>query len=197
MLRIAFLTGQSNPACWALSPAQTAFLERLERGGREFHACNFPYQMESPSHEAVPLFVASVYNSAQYLLSRRRTFSERYQAAVQALLSRRPHTVLLAGSCGLELFNNLCLSSTWLNRVSVFAFGPVARRRPDCRHVLVQGRNDGISRMFFNSVHHRVDCGHMDYLQQEEVVTLCDSFLNQVAASETHPGAPLKDTACE
>jgi hypothetical protein len=37
----------------------------------------------------------------------------------------------------------------------------------------------------------------MDYLQQEAVVTLCDCFLDQVAAIETHPGAPLKDTACE
>jgi hypothetical protein len=197
MLQIAFLTGQSNAACWALTPVQTAFLARLQRGNRQLHGCNFPYRPESPSYEPVPLLKASVHNSAQYLLSRRQTFSERHQAAVLDLLSRHPHTVLLAGSCGLELFNNLSLSSVWLNRVSVFAFGPVARRRPDCRHVLVQGRHDGISRMFFNSVHHQVDCGHMDYLQQEAVVTLCDCFLDQVAAIETHPGAPLKDTACE
>jgi hypothetical protein len=197
MLQIAFLTGQSNPACWALSPIQIGFLARLQRGDRDFYTCNFPYQVESPSHEPVPLLKASIYNSAQYLLSRRRTFSERHQAVVLNLLSRHPHTVLLAGSCGLELFNNLSLSSAWLNRVSVFAFGPVARRRPDCRHLLVQGRYDGISRMFFKSVHHQVDCGHMEYLQQEAVVTLCDSFLDQVDAIETHLGAPLKDTACK
>lgn len=145
----------------------------------------------------MPLLKASVHNSVQYLLSRRPFFSERYQAVVLALLSRHPHTVLLAGSCGLELLNNLYLPPAWLTRISVFAYGPVARHRPACRHVLVQGRHDGISRLFFNSAHHRVDCGHMDYLQQEAVVSLCDSFLDQVAASETHPGAPLKDAACE
>jgi len=172
-------------------------MARLQRGNRQLHGCNFPYQPEPPPHGPVSLLKASVHNSVQYLLSRRPFFSERYQASVLALLSRHPHTVLLAGSCGLELLNNLCLPSAWLNRVSVLAFGPVARRRPDCRHVLVQGRHDGISRIFFDSVHHLVDCSHMDYLQQEAVVSLCDSFVDQVAAIETHPVASLKDTACE
>jgi hypothetical protein len=196
MLQIAFLTGQSNPACWALSPVQAAFLAQLQRGNRQLHGCNFPYQPESPSHEPVPLLKASVHNSAQYLLSRRPSFSERYQAAVLALLSRHPHTVLLTGSCGLELLNNLRLPPAWLSRVSVFAFGPVARHSPDCRHVLVQGRLDGISRLFFNTVHHLVECGHMDYLQQEAVLALCESFLDQVAASEFHRVTPLEDGLC-
>lgn len=196
MLQVAFLTGQSNPACWALSPVQAAFLVRLQRDDRQLHACNFPYQPASPSHEPVSLLKASVHNSAQYLLSRRLSFSDRYQAAVQALLSRHPHTVLLAGSCGLELLNNLRLPPAWLSRVSVFAFGPVARRSPDCRHVLVQGRRDGISRLFFNTVHHRVDCGHMDYLQQDTVLALCEAFLDQVVASEFHRVRPLEDGLC-
>jgi hypothetical protein len=196
MLQVAFLTGQSNPACWALSPVQDAFLARLQRGNRQLHGCNFPYQPESPSHEPVPLLKASVHNSAQYLLSRRPSFSDRYQAAVQALLSLHLHTVLLAGSCGLELLNNLRLPPAWLSRVSVFAFGPVARRSPDCRHVLVQGRRDGISRLFFNTVHHRVDCGHMDYLQQDEVLVLCETFLDQVAASEFNRVTLLDGTTC-
>jgi hypothetical protein len=196
MLKIAFLTGQSNPASCALSPVQTAFLARLQRGDRELHACNFPYHAESPSHEPVPLLMASIHNSTQYLLSRRRTFSERHQAAVLTLLSRQPHTVLLVGSCGLELLNNLCLPTAWLNRVSVFAFGPVARRRPDCRHVLVQGRRDGISRLFFNTANHLVECGHMDYLKQEAVLALCETFLEQVTASEFHQVKPLENGLC-
>ena len=196
MLQVAFLTGQSNPACWALSPVQAAFLARLQRDDRQLHGCNFPYHRASQRHEAVPLLKASVHNSAQYLLSRRLSFSERYQAGVLALLSSHPHTVLLAGSCGLELLNNLRLPPAWLSRISVFAYGPVARCSPGCRHVLVQGRRDGISRLFFSTADYLVDCGHMDYLQQEAVLALCDTFLDQVAASEAHPGTPLNDGSC-
>jgi hypothetical protein len=196
MLQIAFLTGQSNPACWALSPLQAAFLAQLQRDDRQLHGWNFPYQPESLPHEAVPLLKASVHNSAQYLLSRRQSFSERYQAAVLTMLSRHPHTVLLAGSCGLELLNNLRLPPIWLRRVSVFAYGPVARRSPHCQHLLVQGRRDGISRLFFSQVDHLVDCGHMDYLQQATVLALCDRFLNHVAAIEFRQVTPLGGGSC-
>lgn len=196
MLQVAFLTGQSNPVSWALSPAQSAFLARLQRPERVLCHLNFPYQPDSAPHTPTPLLAASVRNGSQYLLSRRHTFADRYQGALITLLSNARHTVLLAGSCGLELLANLRLPPSALARVSVFAFGPVARHAPQCRFVLVQGRRDWISQCFFHTVTHRVDCGHMDYLYQDSVYTLCEAFIDQVALLENKPDSSTGIAVC-
>jgi hypothetical protein len=197
MLQLAFLTGQSNPDSWALSPAQTTFLSRLQREGRSLHAGNFPYVPAPPPHVATSLFKASFHNTAQYVLSRRASFAAQHQAGMVALLSRHPHTVLLAGSCGLELLANLRLSPAWLSRVSVFAYGPVARRVPACRHVMVQGSRDWLSNLYFNQPDHVVTCGHMDYLQQDVVLALCDAFITHVAECESIKSQQGQDSPCE
>lgn len=65
-----------------------------------------------------------------------------------------------------------------LKRVSIFAFGPVARQRPHCQHFLVQGKQDWISRCWFQHVDKRINCGHMDYLEHPQLVSLCNQFIN-------------------
>jgi hypothetical protein len=118
-------------------------------------------------------------------------FRRRYRAAVEDLLSRAPHTVLLIGSCGLELFVNLRLDSRWLERTTVFAFGPVARSLPSCRCVLVQGRRDWISRIFLYRADHLIDSHHLDYLTQEEVLLRCDSVVDEVVSASQATGRSL------
>ncbi|MEG1124991.1 MAG: hypothetical protein RSE62_22980, partial [Citrobacter sp.] len=93
------------------------------------------------------------------------------------MLASASHTLLLSGSCGLELFNQLHLLPEWLARVSVFAFGPVAGRRPDCHHLLVQGDQDWISRCWFRQADQRIACSHMNYLEQPQLAALCRRFI--------------------
>jgi hypothetical protein len=88
-----------------------------------------------------------------------------------------------AGSCGLELFNNLQLPVDAIRKVSVFAYGPVARRRPDCVHLLVGATRDSISKHYFPAPDHIVDCGHMNYLSNPIVRTLCREFIERVTRS--------------
>lgn len=182
LLQVAFLTGQSRPPSAALSPAQAAFLAALPvpDGGR----CgrNFPYPSGGEDRYApASLWPASWRNGAQYLRSRRGDFGRRHRPAVERLLAGADHTLFLAGSCGLELFNNLELPAEILCRVSVFAYGPVARRRPGCAACfLVQGRGDFLSRRYFPTVDARVDAGHLGYLSDPAVRTLAADMVRRL-----------------
>ncbi len=104
---------------------------------------------------------------------------------VEALLARADRTLFLAGSCGLELFNNLALPADTLRRVTIFAYGPVARRRPGCACLLVQGRRDWFSRRYFRTVDARVNTGHMDYLANPEVAKLAVETVRRFATPTT------------
>ena len=188
-LQVAFLTGQSRPPSAALSPVQAAFLAALPvpgDGGR----CrrNFPYPESGGEdrHVPTPLLLASVRNGAQYWRSRRPDFGPRHRPAVEALLARADHTLFLAGSCGLELFNNLGLSLATLDRVSIFAYGPVARRRPfGCRACfLVQDDGDWLSRWYFPVVDARVRAGgHLGYLTDPAVRALAAAMVQRLTST--------------
>jgi len=180
-VQIAFLTGRSNPRSCALSPLQQDFLRRLAAPGRRLEPLNFPYQSDGP-YVPVGLLRASVNNTIEYLTSRGRRYRERYRPAIETLLARAPHTVLLAGSCGVALFANLRLAQHWLERTTLFAFGPVGRSVPACHHILVQGRRDWLSRCF-HAADHSVDCNHLDYLTRPEVLALCEAIINQTGAA--------------
>jgi hypothetical protein len=93
--------------------------------------------------------------------------------------------LIFAGSSGLELFANLRLPGDVLARVEIVAYGPVARRLPDCPCVLVQGRRDWLSRAWFPRVDHRVDCGHLDYLTSPEVLTLSVAAVERLSRRST------------
>lgn len=178
--QVAFFTGQSDRRGCALSDVQRAFMTQLDAA----HSVpwNFPYDAATQPFAPTPLLRASLSNATQYWASRTRRFRERHRPAVEAMLDRADRSLLLAGSCGLELFNNLALPRALLDRVVVFAYGPVARRRPDCDAVLVQGRRDLLSRCWFRRVDLTVDAGHMDYLARDEVVSYCRVLLTQLGA---------------
>ncbi|POP47274.1 hypothetical protein CHU32_04900 [Superficieibacter electus] len=175
-LQIAFITGRSQPGKTALSPPQRAFINTLSREG-EVVPANFPWVIQRDVWQETPLVQASINNARDYLGSRRPAFVRTYQAAAVALLESAEHTLLLSGSCGLELFNNLQLPNSLMSRVSLFAWGPVAQCRPDCRHLLVQGRQDWISRLWFRKPDVYITCGHMNYLTQPALADLCIRFI--------------------
>jgi hypothetical protein len=181
-VQIAFFTGRSNPDSCALSPIQRAFLERLGGPDRLLVSYNFPYVLTDRPYEATGLLRASLNNYREFRESRGRPYRQRYRPVVKALLERAPRTVFLAGSCGLELLSNLQLDLEALARTFVFAFGPVARALPDCHRVVVQGRKDWLSRWFVASPDFDVDCGHLDYLRDEQVHQICEALVRRVAA---------------
>ena len=176
-LRVAFITGQSDPRRWTLSPAQAGFLRRLRLAEGVGYPLNFPYLPGSPPHAPTPLWRASYANACIYWRSRTPAFRARYRPATIAMLEQAHHTVLLAGSCGIELLNNLQLPDDVLARVRVFAYGPVARCRPPCRSLLVQGRDDRLSRYYFPSVDRIVEARHLDYLDDPATLGLCAEFI--------------------
>jgi hypothetical protein len=181
-LQIAFLTGQSDAGRCGLSPVQRAFLDALPLPAAARLPFNFPYRDDTGPWRNVSLIGASINNARQYLASRHPDFAACHAAHVERQLARAPRTLILAGSAGLELLINLRLPRQTLDRVHVFAYGPVARRLPDCACVLVQGRRDWVSRWWFRTVDHRVDCTHLDYLQSPEVLALCVRTLRSLSA---------------
>jgi hypothetical protein len=185
-LQIAFLTGQSDPRGSALSPAQAAFLDALPAPAAWKVRVNFPYPAATPAHRPVPLVRASWNNTRQLLGSYRQAFAARHRPPVVALLARARWTVLLAGSCGLELLANLDLPAAELERLHVFAYGAVAWRRPACDLRQVRGRRDWIaragSRVALTAADSWVESGHLDYLGNPRVPELCGAFLREVTA---------------
>jgi hypothetical protein len=179
-LQVMFLTGQSDPPRCALSPLQEAFLEALPVPASGKVRVNFPYAADTPPWRNNSLAMASIANGVLYLRSRSAGFV-RHAPGVLGQLTRAERTLILAGSSGLELLANLRLSPDALESVHVFAFGPVARRRPDCACTLVQGRRDWISRLWFREADHYVDCTHMDYLRSREVLALCIGLVRELS----------------
>ena len=186
-IQIAFLTGQSDPRGAALSPVQAAFLTALPAPAEWKVWVNFPYPAATPPHRPMPLVRASWNNARQVLASRRPAFAERHRAPVEALLARAETTLLLAGSCGLELLGRLDLGEDRLARLRVFAYGAVAWRRPACAVRQVRGRGDWISRLGSGVGLGEDDAwvagGHLEYLTDPRVLALCAEYLREVAAA--------------
>jgi hypothetical protein len=170
------MTGRSDPRRCALSPAQQAFLDQTVPRERQI-GVNFPYEPNSAPYRPTPLLLASARNGWGYLQSRCPAFAGRYGDRIANIIRHRPLTLILTGSCGLELFNNLRLPDDLAARVYLFAYGPVARRRPSCRHVLVGSPRDRLSRWFFPQPDHWVACSHLDYLANPDVIALWRQFL--------------------
>jgi hypothetical protein len=188
--QVALLTGQSNRYRWALSPLQQDFLTSVSVPANVQVGNNFPYRTGSPDYRPSPLIAASINNAFVYFWSRSRAYRDAYSRAVRELIARREKTIFLAGSCGLELFNNLELPGDAIRKVSIFAFGPVARRRPCCVHVLVGGNQDSISKRFFPKPDHLVESGHLAYLSNPAVRALCREFIQRVtrfSSAEQNP----------
>jgi hypothetical protein len=178
--QLALLTGQSDRYRWALSPLQQDFLASVSVRGEVQVGNNFPYRTGSPEYRASPLVLAGINNASVYFWSRSRGFRDAHSRTVLELIAKCEKTIFLAGSCGLELFNNLQLPDDAIRKVNIFAFGPVARRRPRCKHVLVGSRRDPISRRYFPQPDYIVESGHLDYLSSPAVRALCREFIQRV-----------------
>ncbi|WP_166774559.1 hypothetical protein [Xanthomonas sp. CFBP 8151] len=181
-LQIAFLTGQSDPERCALSMQQQHFLKQLQGPGRRLIDCNYPYRLDSPPQRHTPLWRASVSNARQYLAARAARVADADRLRVVALLEQAPTTVLLAGSCGLQLLTALRLPQALRARLAVFAYGPVCNAPATFGQLrVVQGSGDWISRALFGGTPDLTPaCGHMAYLRDAMVLADCQAFIAQV-----------------
>lgn len=179
-LGVVFLTGQSDKHSCALSPLQQAFMQQLLVNGVQAMPLNFPYDGTLLPYRQANLFNASLANGQLYLNSRRSEFKSQYHQAVATELSRYSKTLVLAGSCGLELLNNVQLDASFSKRLHILAYGPVARSRPVFNCTLVQGRQDWLSRWFFPTVDIRIDSGHMAYLESKQLLAVAQSLITQL-----------------
>jgi hypothetical protein len=182
----AFITGHSFRNCTGLSKDQLEFQALSGIPPEHWLKYNFPYQETYPYPDTFRIVAASLNNATHYLRSRRPAFRERHREAVAEIFSRYDAVILLAGSSGMELLNNLDLPAAVQNRLHVFAFGPVSRRLPDAASCyIVQGKTDFISRFFHPGAHRRIDCFHMSYLRAPEMPGLFKQFCRQVLHGET------------
>jgi hypothetical protein len=183
MLQVAFMTGQSDPGRCALSPIQQAFLDALPVPDSGKVRTNFPYDAGTLPYREMTLALASWNNVRQYLASQSAAFAAAHRPAVLRMLGRAERTVILAGSCGLEILANLSLPQSALEHVHVFAYGPVCRHRPACEVVVVRGRRDWLARACGTRRDRMVEGGHLTYLQNPEVLARCRAVVARVAAS--------------
>jgi hypothetical protein len=179
-LQIMFLTGRSDPRSCALSPAQARFLGALAAPGRALVERNFPYSEHTEPHRAVPLWLAGWRNLGDHVRAGWSAFAATHGDIVGRRLDAAGHSVVLAGSCGLRLLLGLRLAAERWQRISVFAFGNVQRRRPPCRWHTVVGRADRIARWCGGRGDQQVPGGHLDYLEQPEVAAACAAFVAAV-----------------
>lgn len=167
-----FLTGQSDYRSCSLSPIQQKIEHELTRLDVEVQPLNFPYQEQMAPYREVNILFASLTNITIFFQSRRLSFAQRHRDQLCEISSQNAITLVLAGSCGLEIFNNLRLPNEVTKKMHIFAYGPVARKIPDSTFTFIQGKNDWLSKCFFSNVLNSVKCGHMDYLQSPEVLAI-------------------------
>lgn len=181
-LKVAFLTGLSNPASCCLSRSYQQFMAQLDCPEAWKLYLNFPYIPSAEDEEKVGILQASWANGWQFLRARSPHYRQAAQRHLNHLLASADRLFLLVGSCGLEILNqawpNAMPNAIDPDRVSIVAFGPVAYRRPWATCTLIQGDQDGISRLFFREVEVILpNLGHMDYVYDPRFFDLVSQAL--------------------
>lgn len=177
-VRLAFVSGLSDPSSCQLSPAQSRFLADFERFDVGILLTNFPYLGGTPSARPTALPVASFHNTVQFLRASSQSFRREALPHWLAMVASTERLIVVTLSSGLEILNQCVSLSPPSIPVSVVALGPVARAAPTLPCTLVQGSRDLISRAFFR----RCDVllpgvGHLGYIGQPPVAELVGKIL--------------------
>ncbi|AJQ97698.1 hypothetical protein [Gynuella sunshinyii] len=190
-LGIAFLTGQPHLDSCSLSQDQQQFAQQLIRRGVHLEPLNFPYREGMKPYRQQSPVATALTLSWQYLRSRTQQFSDNYSACLRDLINKHPRTLFLAGHCGLEFLNNIELPESCHHRIHVLAYGPIARCRLNYPTMLVQGRRDWISKIFFSDTDFQIQCGVSDYLRSPELLQLARLKIDKLLQDIPTP-APQK-----
>lgn len=194
-MTIAWLSGSSDPARAALSPAEAGLLEAVA-DGRAIVPGNFPWPVAPGSYRRVGIVRASLRNAVQFWRAR---WSRRYRRFIARRILAIPHDdlVLITGSQGLEL-----LRLAWpllggdVRGIRVVALGPVAGRLPaGLRPVVIQSRADVVSRLGWRGpVHLHGGRDHLSYAADPQVRARVAAALGTRKATDSR-GRPLPTPA--
>lgn len=178
-VKIALLTGLSNPWNCALSDVQRDFLASLHLPESWKVYRNFPWTTGGDVPAATPLWRASFHNAWQFLAASTPLYRRLGRTHWEALVHSTDHVVVLAGSCGLQIANCLLTECpARATRIDILGFGPVAWRRPPVKHRLVQNRGDAISRCFFRKAEDVLaGAGHMNYLEDPRLTEIAEQWI--------------------
>ncbi|MEY3299261.1 MAG: hypothetical protein RLZZ597_2521 [Cyanobacteriota bacterium] len=186
-IKVAFITGLSNPSSCSLSREYKQFLSQLDCPEAWKIYLNFPYipSQEEVEEEVEKVFIlnASLANFQQFIGARSHHYRQAVQRHLINVLTSTDRLFLVVGSCGLEILNQAWTDVIPADRIKIVALGPVARHRPQASGLLVQGTRDSISRLFFQDVDVRLpDVGHMDYVRDHRVFELVSQSLTHLQA---------------
>jgi hypothetical protein len=182
-LKIAILSGLSDPSTCALSDTQRDFLLRLDAPHSAKVFRNFPYVDSAPPRDP-GLLIASWRNTQQFIDASNPKTIEHTRRHWRALRDSCDALLIITLSCGLEILRH-CIGENE-GAVHVLALGPVARALPALPCTLVRGTRDPIARIFFDDAVVVPKLGHLDYFTSSTVLEiandLCSSILNSSAA---------------
>jgi hypothetical protein len=187
-LKIAILSGLSDPSTCALSEIQRDFLDRLDAPKSAKIDRNFPYVDSATPQRTPPLWLASWRNTQQFLGASKPAYIDRARLHWRALRDSADALLVITLSCGLEILRH-CVDADDAHRsIHVLALGPVARAVPPLPCTLVQGRRDPITRAFFTAPSNGAatshitrialpDLDHLHYLKSNAVLNLANELL--------------------
>lgn len=169
--RLLLITGQSRLARSPLTPAQAAWLERLDAPGVDVVRAGFPFDAPGETAPAAFLPAACLANARQHLWAKRDgTYARLVSAVLRPVAAATERVLILVmGSTGLDMVRCAwpIAAGTVRTRLELVSLGPMGAPPEPAQGVgysAVQGRSDGWSRALYRGpVAHRPDCGHMDY----------------------------------
>ena len=173
-VKIAILSGLSDPSTCALSDAQRAFMSRLEIDEASKVDRNFPYVDCATPRRDPNLLVASWRNTQQFIGASRRSYIGHARRHWRALRDSADTLLIITLSCGLEILRHVVDRD---DTTHVLALGPVARALPPVPCTIVQGTRDPISRFFFKDAHVLPGLGHLDYFRNGAVLDIANGLL--------------------
>ena len=194
-LRIAIVTGLSNPLSCSLSPEQRSLLEDTAENKSFAVLWNFPFIPDSVPDRAVSLLQASIANGAQFLRCATKSYRQLAAPHWEAITESTGKLFVVAGSCGFQLINTWPVVQKYADcdRIQAIALGPVGIGRARFPVTIVQGSRDWISRSCIQRADHLVKgVGHLDYwkdIQVREIVQrwLRDRISESSAQLATYP----------
>lgn len=179
-MKIAFITGLSTWGNHSLSPEQTSFLNSLQTEENNKIYCNFPYTNNVKKYKHTNVVLASFSNALQYFLSRTK-WIENKSTQLKHIIKENDKVLLLAGSCGLELLNNIKFSKEEKEKIHIIAYGAVARKIPDFQYLtLIQGKKDFIARIWIHIYDIKIEGHHMNYLESKEFLDFVNSYVEKM-----------------
>lgn len=178
-VKIALLSGLSDPTTCALTEAQQRFFDALNVPETWKVRMNFPYVVNCNNvRPAPPLWFASIQNLRQFLLASRSRYHTAAHRHWQALRRSCERLVIVALSCGYEILRQCLAIEDVIPPSHVIALGPVGWKSAPFSCTLVQGSGDLISKLFFRSSDINLPgVGHMGYLEHPRVMQLTNDVL--------------------